>query len=91
MIVAPSRAQGYGFETQDGKITREVDSFTCAHCNFINFVKCWPPTAEEGGFCRACYLHICIACDTAGLKCVPTEKRIEAMESRDRFRKALGV
>ena len=86
------RPQGYAITTEPGKAAIEQDSLTCAHCNSIVFVKAGAqPSADEAGFCRACYRHICPQCDGAGLKCDPFEKKLERMESRERLLRSLGT
>lgn len=70
----------------------EFDTFTCSHCNCIVVIdKAKPNTL--GGFCRMCMRNICSQCVDAVTKgptgCVPFEKKMEQLEARARFRKAL--
>ena len=82
------RAQGYAITTEPGKGDVEEDTFTCAHCNSIVFVKPFADPASFGGFCRMCMRHICGPC--AGKhECTPFEKKLEEMERRDRFLRAV--
>lgn len=84
------RAMGYAVEMRDGVVVKERDSFTCCHCNGIVFVKPKQDPSEMGGMCLLCMKHTCPTC--AGNGCVPFEKKLRAMESRDRLlRAALGV
>jgi hypothetical protein len=82
------REQGYAVWTGPGGLT-EKSTFTCCHCNSIVFLKAKAPAEECGGFCRLCMKPICSkCCDKA---CVPFEKRLEQMESRDRMLRSVGV
>lgn len=82
--------------------TIEHDSIICGHCNQIVLVK--PGTAdtvyyipqlhgpakeEPGAFCRQCMSSICLRCAAEG-RCQPLELRIEQMEARGRFLKAVA-
>lgn len=72
-------ATGYAiWQGPDGK--REVDTFTCSHCQHIVHVAPRADPAEIGGFCTMCSRHICKMC--VGKECVPFEKRLEQMEAR---------
>ncbi len=83
------RPQGYATQTVDGKIVEEQDTYTCGHCNSIVFVKPKEDPSKMGGFCTMCMSHTCAKCAGEG-SCTPFEKKLEEMERRDRFRKALG-
>ena len=83
------RPQGYGITVEPGKADVEVDSFTCRHCNSIVFVKPRQDPSEMGGFCTLCMGHVCGNC--AGKSCEPFEKKLEAMERRDKFLRSMGV
>ncbi len=78
------RPQGYGIETRDGKVIGEEDSFTCGHCNTIVFVKPRQDPADMGGLCKLCMRLTCPVC-AGKASCDPFEKKLERMESRDRF------
>lgn len=78
---------------------REVDTFTCAHCNKVVFVKAGADPSELGGFCRVCMEHICERCTGSvttlwGEKvvgvCMPFMRQLDIVESREQLRKALG-
>jgi len=76
----------------------------CFHCQQVIFVK--PHTAstvyliydrvarrwqeEPGAFCRICMRPVCLACHAHG-GCVPWERQLELSESRDRFRRSVGI
>lgn len=68
----------------------ERDTFTCNHCNNVKVVE---PTKRKdplaGLFCRQCMQYICADCAELG-RCEPFEKKLEAMERRDRFRGLIG-
>jgi hypothetical protein len=87
------KAKSYTVIQQDGKADIECDAFSCRHCNGIVRVPLKPQPGDDlGGFCPMCHANICGPCaDKLGqtLRCVPFEKRLEAMESRDRFARAL--
>lgn len=83
------RPQGYAITVEPGMPDKEEDTFTCAHCNSIVFVKPKQDPSEMGGFCRLCYSHICGPCADL-FECTPFEKKMEAMERRDKLMRALG-
>lgn len=83
------RSQGYATVTEPDKATLEMDSFTCAHCNSITFVKARQDPSEMGGFCCLCMLHVCKRC--VDKRCEPFEKKLEEMERRDKMLRAVGV
>jgi hypothetical protein len=73
---------------------KECDTFTCSHCNRVIFIKPRMDAADMGGFCTLCTKHICKLCAGSGErgddgKCIPFEKKMEAMERRDRLMRAL--
>lgn len=74
-----------------GNVIDEGDTVTCGHCNGIIPVA---PGQTDTDSCLACDSHICVSCANRvriTLKCVPFEKKIEALEQRDRlFREAIG-
>jgi hypothetical protein len=72
----------------EGPDTR-FDTFTCNHCNTVVFVKPMQDPSELGGFCRMCMRHICGPC-TAHAGCIPFEKKLDAMERRERLRRSCG-
>lgn len=76
-----------GCATWTGEQVVECDTFTCAHCNTVVFVPPRAAPAESGGFCRLCMKLICGPCSDHG--CTPFEKKLEAMEAREAWRRAL--
>lgn len=82
------RPQGYAVTTEPGKADVEEDTFTCCHCNGIVFVRPREDPSSMGGFCRLCMSHTCAACANKGT-CDPFEKKLERLEAKDRFRRAL--
>jgi len=81
------RPQGYLTVTEPGAPTVEKDTFTCGHCNRVVVVEPACDPSAMGGFCRLCMTHICETCAGEG-GCEPFEKKLEAMEARDRLRRA---
>lgn len=71
----------------DGRISAENDTITCCHCNGIVIVKNGPD-APMPCMCLMCMKRICEACEKRG-KCTPFEQRLERMERRASFRRAL--
>lgn len=79
---------GYATWTgEDG--VREMDTFTCAHCQRIVHVKPKCRIDELGGFCRACMKAVCPSCADKG--CVPFEKKLEAAEAAYHARRSYGM
>lgn len=80
------RPQGYlvGFYPEGPP--KEADSFTCAHCQRVVFVKPRMDPADMGGLCKQCGGLICARC--VGQGCTPWEKAMERTEARERTRRA---
>jgi len=76
---------GYAFSFDAEGIRQEADSFTCAHCNRIVFVKPKCDPSDLGGFCRLCTKMICPKCVDIG-SCDPFEKKLERQEKEYRHR-----
>lgn len=66
----------------------EMDTFTCAHCNSVVFVKPFEDPTSVGGWCIKCADHLCWRCAGTGV-CAPWEKQMEAMEAADRVRREI--
>lgn len=81
------RAQGYAVIVEPGKATVERDTFTCAHCNCVVFVEPMQAASDMGGWCMMCAKNTCTSC-AGQLGCSPFERKIEALERRDRLRMA---
>lgn len=67
----------------EGKLTRESDSFTCAHGNEI--VRVAPGTVDQAPRCLRCMGRICLKCQGIAnrtLKCDPIEEKLLRMERR---------
>jgi hypothetical protein len=65
-----------------------MDSFTCAHCNSVRFVKPNERAEDLGGICHLCGdksrpSFVCEKC--VGKGCDPFEKKLERWERRDRL------
>lgn len=83
-------AQGYARQDWiDGHVV-ECDTFTCAHCQHVVFVRPKADPTEVGGFCRQCAKMICPKCVNL-MTCTPWEKEMERREAQARFRNSLGV
>lgn len=67
----------------------EADTFTCCHCNRVVHVKPRSNPDDFGSMCRNCMKMVCKVCADRG--CVPFEKKLEIMESRDRMLKSMGM
>jgi len=86
--VPQSRTRALGFiEIVGPEGRREIETFTCCHCG--NLFDVPPPTATEVGFCSRCVARECLGCARKN-KCVPFEKKLEAMEARARLRASIG-
>jgi hypothetical protein len=75
----------------DGTISRECDTFTCAHGNEIVRVL---PGISPGTICHACMGRICDACAAElmkTLRCMPFEQKLEVAEHRAKFRRAIDA
>lgn len=59
--------------------TKEIDTFTCHHCNKIVHVKAMADPADIGGMCKMCMQFICPQC--LGQGCTPFEKKLLEMEA----------
>jgi hypothetical protein len=81
------RPGGYACISDPDTGVTELDTFTCAHCNTVKHVKPQQRPEDIGGLCKQCMGLICPKC--VGEPCVPFLKRLEQMEARDRFRRAL--
>jgi len=80
------KVQGYAIITDPNAPTVEFDTITCCHCNIV--VRVYPaPAPMVGGFCRMCMKYTCDAC--AGKGCTPFEKKLEAIESHERFLRSI--
>lgn len=72
------RPGGYGVYIGAENGNREVDTFTCVHCNKIVQVKPMADPAEMGGLCKICMGFQCPTCVSKG--CQPFEKKLAAYE-----------
>lgn len=81
-------AQGYLVITDpNSRGPVEHDTFTCHHCNRIVVVPTKAAPDTVGGFCRMCMKMVCPSCVEGN--CTPFEKKMEAMEAQEHFRRAL--
>lgn len=81
---------GYGQVTGPGVPTREIDSFTCFHCNRVRWVRPLRPPEEAGGLCKVCMRLVCPHCVKRGT-CLPFEKEVERQEASNRFLRSAGI
>lgn len=80
---------GYGVITGPGG-QKEFDTQTCAHCGRVWVVRSSEGRGDDpGGWCGVCAAMICPTC--VGKPCFPLERRIQAIEDRDRFCRQLGI
>ena len=79
------RVEGYAIITDDWGATQEMDTFTCCHCNGIQFIR--PGSGTQRGYCFNCNHPTCGR--ERCLNCVPFERMIEEMEGRSRLRQAM--
>lgn len=81
--------QGYSIISGPGPGAGESDTFTCAHCNCVRFVKPMTPADQMPDICHLCGdkmrpSFICEGCKGKG--CDPFEEKLKRMEARERFR-----
>jgi hypothetical protein len=72
------RPGGYSLLIDPETGTIEQDTFTCAHCQKVTFLKALVRPDEQGGFCRKCMALVCAHC--AGKPCNPIMKQVEEWE-----------
>lgn len=82
------QAQGYTIVTGPGPGAGEADSYTCAHCNRVRFVKAMCPPNEMPDVCHLCGdkhrpSFICEHC--VGKGCDPFEEKLKRMEARQHY------
>lgn len=74
---------GYATLTEPMGQVKEMDTFTCAHCNSIRHVKPFCDPADLGGLCKCCMGVVCEQC--VGRGCDPLEKKIQRIEKSQDF------
>ena len=79
------RVEGYAVIMDDWGATQEMDTFTCCHCNGIQFIR--PGSGTQRGYCYNCNHPTCGK--ERCLNCVPFERMIEEIEGRSRLRQAM--
>jgi hypothetical protein len=90
------QARGYSLITDPdgGTKHRENDSVTCGHCQHITFIPHMCRPEDIGMRCGGCDFLLCVPCSrayTRTLLCTHIEKRLEAIEARDRLCQAMGL
>ena len=79
------RVGGYGILTGSSAEIEELDTFTCCHCNGVQFIR--PGSGTQRGYCFNCNQPTCGK--ERCLNCIPFERKMEEMENRHRLRKAM--
>jgi len=82
------RIDGYAFIVDPEAPTKEYDTLTCAHCQFIMHIEKRADAENLGGFCRMCMRHICARCVDAGV-CEPFERKLDEYERSMQFHTAV--
>jgi len=77
---------GYAVLIDPDKGIVERDTFTCNHCNTVVYIKPKASPDDFGSMCRLCMKMVCRRCANYG--CTPFEKKLEAIEARDRARRS---
>jgi len=73
------RPTGYAMLVDPWARVQECDTFTCAHCQRIVFVKPGASASDCGGWCGQCAKPICGPCAGKG-ECTPFLKKLEQYE-----------
>ena len=93
-VILSGQYYGRGGQTGElqvfGERPKALATSTCFHCSRVIFLKPNPDGSPVYGHCKLCDKIICAQCHAKG-GCTPWEKQMEAMESRDRFRRALAA
>ena len=85
-----------GKASQNGKILRETDTYTCAHarsgfaCQRVIHVPTGTKLEEVADFCRQCQRVICARCAELRV-CTPFLAAVEAAEERDYRMRQYGL
>jgi hypothetical protein len=61
--------------------SRRYETYTCAHCNRVVFVKHKMRPEDMGGLCKICMDLTCPQCHALGA-CTPFEKKLELQEKK---------
>lgn len=83
------RPGGYAHSFDEYGLRKEVDTFTCCHCNRVVHVVPKMKMDDLGSMCRHCMKMVCAKCANFG--CTPFEKKLEAVEERDRVLRSYGL
>ena len=83
------KAGGYAYTFDPTGIVQECDTQTCNHCNKVVHIKHKMDPADMGGLCKQCMKFICPKC--VGFSCTPFEKKLEAVEARERALRSYGI
>lgn len=91
------KALGYLVETGEGRVVREVDTFTCQHCCRIGKVQPFKGADESGSgaMCHGCGGLICLGCVKRSRqndvpRCDHIERKLERAERSARFHRDLA-
>lgn len=83
------RPGGYAIITSPDAPAVERDTFRCAHCGRVVFVRPGCSAADAGGWCGLEGKPVCGPCADLG-SCTPLEEQLKRMEDRARFRRQLA-
>lgn len=90
------KATGYLVEFGDGRIVREVDTFTCQHCNSVGKVRPFQDAeaSGSGAICHGCGGLVCIGCvqrarQNGVPRCDHIERKLERQERSAQFHRDL--
>jgi len=84
--------QGYAkwFNGDMGVSDVERDTFSCSHCNMVNYIKPFQDPTDLGGLCKICMKLICKFCVDSGT-CDPLEEQLARMEVQGESRRSMGI
>lgn len=82
------KAGGYAVLTSENGV-KEMDTFSCRHCNRVTHIKAFARPEDIGGRCGCCDGLICSSC--VGEPCLVLEERLKRMEARDEARRSYGI
>lgn len=84
------KAGGYAIICDPCAPIKEMDTFTCHHCDRIVHVEAKANVDDLGGMCRICMKLVCPRCVDAGT-CTPLEKRLTEQENKYHTLKSYGL
>ncbi len=78
------KPEGYSLWTEPDGGKKEMDTFTCRHCNCVVQIPPRATPSECGGWCFQCNGGICGKCADR-FTCTPFEKKLDQYERANRF------